>query len=160
MQNTRLCDLYCLNASGSPPLAIRLIASLKSLARIRDFGPPELLITCSLPLLALTGCTSEAPEAGNASLRDVSIPPGFTFQTSNSVALEIAPDDAVFESTPDAPVEVRRPDGAVLYRGAVRKGTPLKVEVAVPTAVKSLELSVGRQRSTMPINAPAAGGED
>lgn len=133
---------------------------MKFLARIRDFGPPEFLITCTLPILALTGCTTEAPQAANASLRDVSIPPGFTFQTSNTVALEIAPDEAVFDGTPDAPVEVRRPDGAVLYRGAVRKGTPLQLEVAVPTAVKSLELSVGRQRSTMQLEAQPARGED
>lgn len=101
-------------------------------------------------IVGLTACAVDNPSDSAApSLREVTIPSDFTFQTSRTVSVQINPSDDVFVDTKDAPVEVRRPDGAVLYRGAVRKGKPLDVEVSVPTHVESLDVAVGRDRSVV-----------
>lgn len=98
--------------------------------------------------------TVEAPPA--TSLREVTIPQDFTFQTSRTQRLQLTPGDSAFEaSAKDAPVVVSRPDGAVLYRGAVRKGATLDVEVSVPTSVDTVDVAIGKQRSSIQLSAQA-----
>jgi len=112
---------------------------------------------CGLALAGLVGCAEAPGEAPPAtSLRDVTIPADFTFQTSRTQRLQLTPDSSAFEATAkDAPVIVRRPDGAVLYRGAVRKGATLDVEVSVPTAVNSVDVAIGKQRASVQLSAKA-----
>jgi hypothetical protein len=109
--------------------------------------------------LGVAGCVagdpSETPPTG--SVREQSIAPDFTFQTSQTVSVQIAPDDATFAATDDAPVEVRRPDGAVLFRGAVRKGAPLDVELSVPTAFDHVEVDVAGSSSRVELDGAEGG---
>lgn len=121
---------------------------------------PVFVGALGLVTMSSLGCTTEEVSAPPTSLSEVTIPADFTFQTSETVAVEIAPPAEAFVSTPDAPVEVRRPDGAVLYRGAVRKDRPLKLEVSVPTTVRTLDVVVGQQHSTVDVGQKTRPAKD
>ncbi len=115
---------------------------------------PTLRLACALALFGVAACAQQAEAPPATSLRDVTIPADFTFQTSRTQRLQLTPPDEAFEGrAKDAPVVVSRPDGAVLYRGAVRKGARLEVEVSVPTSVDSLEVAIGKQRSSIQLSA-------
>ncbi len=108
--------------------------------------PRAPLIPCALSALALGGALACAPGAPGgqpagegAGLRDVEVPADFTFATSRPVALTVQADPAVVGGQA-AGLEVRRLDGAVLYRGPLLPDRPLEVSLALPTTDDALEL--------------------
>lgn len=96
-------------------------------------------------LVSVVGCAQQGTETSNPeqpqSLRDVQIPEDFTFATSRGVALTVAADEASI-GAPSAALEVARADGRVLYRGPIAAGTPLNLNLAVPTKDNALKLKL------------------
>lgn len=111
-------------------------------------------------LLGAAGCIEPGAAGGPTSapteLREVSVQPDFTFRTIETVAVEVDATEAVFGSAVDAPVEVRTEEGAVLFRGAVRKGAKLGVEVSAPAGTGALELTVGGEAQSVSVEGGRA----
>lgn len=96
-------------------------------------------------LVSVVGCAQQAGDANTPdqpqTLRDVEIPEDFTFATSRGVALTVAANEATI-GAPTAALEVARADGRVLYRGPLSVGSPLTLNLAVPTKDDSLKLKL------------------
>ncbi len=98
------------------------------------------LVGCSLFAILAVGCQEAAP-SGPDSLRNVKVPEGFDFATSRSVALTVnATEDKM--GAAQGLLEVALPSGEVLHRGPVTAGTPLTLNLSVPTKDADLLLKV------------------
>lgn len=95
-------------------------------------------------VVSALGCTkaettTQAPEG----LAGVVVPDeDFTFATSRAVALELAA--APRDGAEWVPVEVRTPDGQVVYRGAVSTAAGTKVRLPIALADKALTVIAGQ----------------
>jgi hypothetical protein len=102
------------------------------------------------------GCSKGAPQ----SLKDVKVPAGFTWNTSQSVQVTLAAGATAMPSGGALPVELQRTDGKVLFRGRVRADQALKLRL--PMATKDKELVAiahgpqGITRTTLQIKDAAA----
>lgn len=99
-----------------------------------------------VPLL-LGACASDvpttAPDAPSAeTLRAADIPAGFDFKTTQSYRLRIEAGLATLPSGADALV-VRRLDGTVVFRGALRADVPLELNLSLPAADREVDVVVG-----------------
>lgn len=111
-------------------------------------------------LVGLIGCTQSVggqdQPATAEDLRSVDIDEAFTFQTNRTVDVQLDARSADFGENPDAPVEVRTDSGAVLFRGAVRKGAQLDLAVSAPANTRQLEVSVGGTQQVIAVEADRA----
>jgi len=96
-------------------------------------------------LISVVGCAQQGGEPNNpeqpTSLRDVEIPEDFTFATSRGVALTVEANQDTLGAASGA-LEIARTDGRVLYRGPLSAGTPLTLNLAVPTKDDALKLKL------------------
>jgi hypothetical protein len=99
--------------------------------------PAGLTAIVSLICGALVACSKTPPRP----LGDAVIPPGFTFATTRGVELNVAAEEALVSPTGVAAIEVKLPDGKLLFRGPVRSGIPLRIRLAVPTKDDHLRVS-------------------
>jgi hypothetical protein len=115
---------------------------------------------------ALSACGQGAGSGSNQDLRQTSIPKDFTFQATRSVALTVTADDKYFGDLSDALLVVARPNGSAMYRGAIRKGEQVNVQVLAPSADGEVELTVagrggeGKRRLTLDGNGRGEGRID
>ena len=103
--------------------------------------------------IAAAGCAEMPTEDGldptsGPTLRDIEIPEDFTFATSRGVTLSVQVEDTAI-SAPMAAMEVALPSGAVIYRGPLAKGTPLNVDLSVPTKDTQLKLKLKSDSQTL-----------
>lgn len=103
------------------------------------------------------GCQDGAPTTGNAGLRDINIPPGFTFETTREVVVNVSATEEKLGGTHGA-LEIALPDGKVLYRGPLAAATPLAVNLAVPSKDADLLLKVGSSGKWLGGTAAIAAG--
>jgi hypothetical protein len=116
----------------------------------------------AMPLLiglaALLGACGQAKKP--ASLKDTTVPAGFTWQSSQSVAVTLTAGAAAMPKGAVLPVQLQRPDGKLLFSGHVSADHPLRVRVSMPTMHKELIAIThglnGETRSTLPIKDAAA----
>jgi len=80
-------------------------------------------------LLAAACSRSPAPEVG---LKDVKAAPGFTFQTSRSVALQLKGSASLVPSGTSGHLKVARLDGTLLFDGGLTSDDTTKVRVPLP----------------------------
>ncbi len=102
----------------------------------------------SLPLLA---CTPEPTANPGASapvgeLRSAQIPSGFDFATTQTMRLRVRAGALTLPTGADA-VEVRRTDGTVVFRGAIRAGVPLDLQLSLPAADREVDVVVGADQT-------------
>jgi hypothetical protein len=92
---------------------------------------------------AVVACESpvESPVEGTP-LREVSIPEDFKFETTQTVGLDLTVADAVYGDRVDAAVEITKPNGATVFRGAIKKGHDLSVQIPVPRHIDHLDVTV------------------
>lgn len=98
------------------------------------------LVGCSLFAILAVGCQEAATPAPD-SLRNVKVPAGFDFATSRSVALTVSATEQKLGAAQGL-LEVALPGGEVLHRGPVSAGTPLTLNLSVPTKDVDLLLKV------------------
>lgn len=103
------------------------------------------------------GCQDGAPAGNTSSLRDITIPAGFTFETTREVVVNISATEEKLGASHGA-LEIALPDGKVLYRGPLAASTPLAVNLAVPTKDGDLLLKVGSQGKWLGGTAAIASG--
>lgn len=98
------------------------------------------LAGCTLIAMLAAGCQDAAAPTPD-SLRNVKVPDGFDFATSRSVALTVSASEDKL-GTSQGLLEVALPSGEVLHRGPVNAGTPLTLNLSVPTKDADLLLKV------------------
>ncbi len=108
-------------------------------ASLRRLGIGVLGVT-----LAACGGAS-APPAEGPTLRDVQVPAGFGFSTSQTVALRVSAGDGALGGQKDAAVTVKRPDGVAVFKGAVRRGQALQLALPLALEHRALEVEVSSQ---------------
>ena len=95
-------------------------------------------------VFALAGCgvstETAAPEA--TPLGEVEIPADFAFETTQTVALDLEVAAHHFGDRVDAAVEITKPSGATVFRGAIKKGAALSVQIPVAKHVDHLDVTV------------------
>lgn len=89
------------------------------------------------------GCGIDRPPPPPPSLRDVKLSSDFTLSTTRSVRVGITADDALFGDKPDATIVLARPNGATLFRGALKKGAGLDVTLPLAVDIQSVDVRVG-----------------
>lgn len=94
----------------------------------------------ALPTACAPGADNQGKKAPE-SLRDVEIPPDFTFATSRPVALTISAEASVLGGQAGA-LEIARPDGRVLYRGPLTAENTLALNLVVPTKDEEVQLKL------------------
>src|SRR5687767_7796915 len=93
-------------------------------------------------LAAPIGCYDQAQAPQNpTSLREVQVPADFTFATSKAVALTVAAEEAAIGAEQGS-IEVARTDGKVLYRGPIKAGEPLAVNLAIPSKDERVDITL------------------
>lgn len=107
--------------------------------------------------MVAVGCQDGAPTGNTGSLRDITIPPGFTFETTREVVVNVSATEDKLGGTHGA-LEIALPDGKVLYRGPLAASTPLAVNLAVPTKDADLLLKVGSSGKWLGGTAAIASG--
>lgn len=115
----------------------------------------------TLAFLGVAACapgTSTDGKSQPTSLREVEIPADFTFATSRPTALTVSADPAILTNGAAA-LEIRRPDGAVLYRGPLQAGQPLDLSLSVPTKDEHLELVLTAEGREMVAQVAVADGQ-
>lgn len=120
------------------------------------FTIKQALLGCGLIALVAAGC-QEAEPTGAKGLRDIDIPPGFTFETSREVVVTVSATEEKIGGSHGA-LEIALPDGKVLYRGPLAVAQPLSVNLAVPTKDTDLLLKVGSSGRWLAGTAAIAGG--
>ena len=76
----------------------------------------------------LAGCTWGTPQP---SIDKLSVPKDFTFANTRSVAVQIDAGKAMLGASGWASLELARPDGKLVYKGAIGAGHPLSLKLAV-----------------------------
>lgn len=79
--------------------------------------------------LALAACGKAHP---NPPLKDVKVPPGFTFATSHSVEVNVSAQASALPADGKSLFEMSRADGKVLYKGRIDSAKPVHVKLSVP----------------------------
>jgi hypothetical protein len=102
--------------------------------RRRDIGATLTLV------LSLSGAA--ACGQGGGGLRSTEVPSGFDFATAKPVALKVRAAEHLFGPADQAQLEVRRGDGAAIFRGAIRRGETADVRVRAPSADRRLSVVV------------------
>jgi hypothetical protein len=92
---------------------------------------------------SVLGCGIDRPPPPPPSLREVKLAKDFTLSTTRSVRVGITADDALFGARPDATVVLARPNGATLFRGAMKKGKGLEVTLPLAVDIQSVDVRVG-----------------
>ena len=92
---------------------------------------------------AVVGCEAapQGPVEGTP-LREVTVPDDFKFETTQTVGLDLTVSDAIYGDRVDAAVEVSKPNGATVFRGAIRKGHDLSVQIPVARHIDHLDVTV------------------
>jgi hypothetical protein len=129
--------------------------------RSSHFRPTTRLNATIALVLAVTGAgaCSKGDGGDGSNLRSAEIPRGFDFATSRPVALEVRAAPHLFGPAEQAQIEVRRADGAAIFRGAIRRGETAELRVRAPTADRRLSVVVtglGGQGSA-PLSVDASG---
>jgi hypothetical protein len=115
--------------------------------------------------LALAGCSVGADPANEdpvGSLRELQVNEDFTFATSRTAALSVSASDDVMAGQQDAALIVSRPDGVALFKGAVRRGETMNIEVPVALEFDTVEVQLTNQgqvrRQTLSLRGGPAEG--
>lgn len=109
---------------------------------------------------ALAGCdvSDETAPVEATPLGEVAIPEDFTFETTQTVAVDLRVAEQVFGDRVDAAVEITKPSGATVFRGAIRKGAGLNVQIPVPRHIDHLDVTVRGQNGAQTTAVEFAGG--
>ncbi len=116
-------------------------------------------IACEIPQKNKAGTGSTAQ---GGTLANTKVPPGFTWQNSRSVAVNLTGKAALIPQGEPAMLELARPDGVVLYQGRLTAKQPsVDLNVAVPNKdqklIATLVLKDGRKlRQELPVAQNAA----
>jgi hypothetical protein len=121
-----------------------------------SFTIKQALFGFGLVALMAAGC-QEAEPTGAKGLRDITIPPGFTFETTREVVVTVSATEEKIGATHGA-LEIALPDGKVLYRGPLAVAQPLSINLAVPTKDTDLLLKVGSSGHWLAGTAAIASG--
>ncbi len=116
---------------------------------------------CAFTALALSACAPGADDGSKelpTSLRDVEIPADFTFATTRAAAVTVAADPAILNGQAGS-LEIRRPDGAVLYRGPLSADRALDISLSLPTKDNALELRLNANGQELIAQVPVADGQ-
>lgn len=112
----------------------------------------------TIALIAATGC---GPKQQAKSLKDVQVPPGFTFQTTRGVEVALTSSEAVLPGGKAGHLILTRPDGKILYDGFLTATGERKVRLSLPSKdqalVATLETSTGNKlRAELPVSGGTA----
>ena len=92
----------------------------------------KLLQSLALPLLVLVAAGCGQP-AKVQSLKDTKVPPGFTFQTTRGVEVNLSTSAALVPAGKTGQLTLARPDGKVVFAGYLTsKGSDRKIRVSLP----------------------------
>ena len=119
----------------------------------------NLIASRLFPLALLAACLALTSACGRQkahSLKEAQIPAGFTFKTSQSVAVTV---DASKVALPagGSPLEVARADGKVLFRGRITAERPLHLKLALATKERELTATLRNASGTRTLTLPISG---
>lgn len=94
-----------------------------------------------LGLTAMAACHA-APEQPKALLRDAKVPAGSTIATTRAVDVTLSADSSLFLHGKIGGIQVSRPNGTVVFLGALVPNRPVKFRVAMPFGVNEMLASM------------------
>lgn len=132
---------------------------------MRDWGSNSknvarhLVAIASLSLLVGAGCNADEPTTPTADpLRTVEVPEGFTFGMTRGAVVELSFAERFLMRQP-LTVELRRPDGMVVFSGGLPASGRLQAKLQMPKSSETLELRVRGRRGLDETKTLALSGE-
>jgi hypothetical protein len=103
-------------------------------------NPLRIAAIC-LGLAAIAACHA-APEPPKALFRNAKVPAGSTIATTRAVDVTISADSSLFPHGKIGGIQVSRPNGTVVFRGAMVPSRAVKFRVAMPFGMNEMLASM------------------